>query len=147
MYEIFARFFLIAFLNSPCYETPKNAIKKNRTKQPRGKKKKTDGKKRHIFCDEPWCCQMIFSDIFFFRAFELPLALGPWQGPWYETPKKRVKAVDKNKNKNKNRCQQLLFFERGRKCTSLPSFVLTPPPLGLGARQRASFARRAPLHD
>jgi hypothetical protein len=35
-------------LNSPCYETPKNknAIKKNRTKQPREKpKNKTDGKK------------------------------------------------------------------------------------------------------
>jgi hypothetical protein len=49
--EIFARFFLIAFLNSPCHETPKNAIKKNRTKQP--EEKKNGGEKSRIFCDEP----------------------------------------------------------------------------------------------
>jgi hypothetical protein len=46
-------------LNSPCYETPKNAIKKNRTKQPKEKKKKKNGgKKSRIFCDEP---RWIFS--------------------------------------------------------------------------------------
>jgi hypothetical protein len=53
--EIFARFFFIAFLNSPCYETPKNAIKikKNRTKQPRVKKKKTEEKKAAFFVMSP----------------------------------------------------------------------------------------------
>jgi hypothetical protein len=44
-------------------KTPKNAIKKNRTKQPREKKEK-----KRIFCDEPtW----IFSIVF--HVFELPL--------------------------------------------------------------------------
>jgi hypothetical protein len=52
--EIFARFFFIAFLNSPCYETPENAIKKNRTKQPREQKtKKTDEKKATFFVMSP----------------------------------------------------------------------------------------------
>jgi hypothetical protein len=39
--------FFIAFLNPPCYETPKNAIKKieQNAKQPREKKKETEGKK------------------------------------------------------------------------------------------------------
>jgi hypothetical protein len=63
--EIFARFFLIAFLNSPSYETPKNAIKKiEQHNHNRGRKKKNGGKKSHIFCDEPKFC---------FRVFELPL--------------------------------------------------------------------------
>jgi hypothetical protein len=38
------RFFFIAFLNSPCYVTPKNAIKKNRAKQPREGKKTEERK-------------------------------------------------------------------------------------------------------
>jgi hypothetical protein len=42
----------MAFLNSPCHETPKNAMKKNRTKQPR-EEKKNGGKKSRIFCGEP----------------------------------------------------------------------------------------------
>jgi hypothetical protein len=66
--EIFARFVLIAFLNSPCYETPKNAIKKsNQTTE--GENKKTDEKKPTFFVMSP--------DGFFrkklFRVFELPL--------------------------------------------------------------------------
>jgi hypothetical protein len=35
--------FFIAFLSSPCYETPKNTIKKNRPKQRREKRKKHGG--------------------------------------------------------------------------------------------------------
>jgi hypothetical protein len=76
--EIFARFFFIAFLNSPCYETPKNVIKKNQTKQPREGGKKNGGEKSRIFCDEP---RWIFSDFFFVFL----------NSPCYETPKKRLK--------------------------------------------------------
>jgi hypothetical protein len=49
--EIFARFFLMALLNSPCHETPKNAIKKieQNTKQPREGKKNGGKKKPHFF--------------------------------------------------------------------------------------------------
>jgi hypothetical protein len=78
-------------LNSPCYETPKNAIKKNRTKQPR-EKKKTEGKKSRVFCDEP---RWAFSGKSFFRVFELPLLRNA-----QKTPKK--KSI-KNKNKNNNK--------------------------------------------
>jgi hypothetical protein len=49
--EILLRFVLIPFLNSPCYETPKNAIKKWSKTTEGGKK--TEGKKNHILCDEP----------------------------------------------------------------------------------------------
>jgi hypothetical protein len=51
--EIFARFFFIAFFNSPCYETPKNVIKKKTNKPTEGEKKENGGKKSRIFCDEP----------------------------------------------------------------------------------------------
>jgi hypothetical protein len=64
-----SRFFLIAFLNSPCYETPKNVIKHNREKQP-GEKKKTEEKKAAIFCDER---RWIFPKRFH-RVFELSLS-------------------------------------------------------------------------
>jgi hypothetical protein len=46
--EIFARFFFMAFLNSPCYETPKNAIKKKSNKTTEGGKKKRRKKKPHF---------------------------------------------------------------------------------------------------
>jgi hypothetical protein len=62
------RDFFIAFLNSPCYETPKNAIKKNRAKQPREGEKETEGEKTTFFVMSP--------DGFFggnCRVFELPL--------------------------------------------------------------------------
>jgi hypothetical protein len=67
-------------LNSPCYETPKNAIKKIRTK-PREKKKETDEKKATFFVMSP---DGLFRNSFswFFNS------------PCYETPKKRVKKVD-----------------------------------------------------
>jgi hypothetical protein len=78
----------MAFLNSPCYETPKNAIKKNRTKPTEGEEKKTGGKKSRIFCDEPrW------EKKFFFRVFELPLLQNAQKTP--------LKKSIKNKNKNK----------------------------------------------
>jgi hypothetical protein len=78
--------FFIAFLNSPCYETPRTffiAIKKTEPEpNNRGRKKKTDEKKVTFF---------VMSPDGFFRVFELP---------GYETPKKRVKKID-DKNKNK----------------------------------------------
>jgi hypothetical protein len=55
-------------LNSPCYETPKNAIKK--IEQNNRGRKKTGGNKNHIFCDEP---RWIFWKKTGFRVFELPL--------------------------------------------------------------------------
>jgi hypothetical protein len=67
--EIFARFFFIAFLNSPCYETPKNAIKTKSNKTTGGKKKKTEGKKAAFFVMSPDG----FRKKRFFRVFELPL--------------------------------------------------------------------------
>jgi hypothetical protein len=76
--EIFARFFFIAFLNSPCYETPKNAIKKKSNKTTEGKKKKNGGKKSRIFCDEP---RWTFSGKSFFRVFELPLSRNAQKTP------------------------------------------------------------------
>jgi hypothetical protein len=82
----------MAFLNSPCHETPKNAIKKNNsTTYNKGRGKKTEGKKSRIFCDEP---RWTFFD--FFSVF--------LNSPCYETPKKRpLKKSIKNKNKNKNK--------------------------------------------
>jgi hypothetical protein len=46
----FSRFFFIAFF-IPCYETPKNAIKKIEQKQPR-EKKNPEEQKATFFCDE-----------------------------------------------------------------------------------------------
>jgi hypothetical protein len=57
--------FLIAFLNCPCYETPKKRDKKKSSKTTREKKNAGGGK--HIFCDEP---RWIF--VIFCRVFELP---------------------------------------------------------------------------
>jgi hypothetical protein len=75
--EKFSQFFLIAFFNSPCCETPKNAIKKNRAKQPR-EKKNSGGQKCHHFC-------VMSPDGFcFYRVFELPC---------YETPKNGIKKI------------------------------------------------------
>jgi hypothetical protein len=82
--EIFARFFFIAFLNSPCYETPKNAIKKNRAKQPWVKKKKTEGKKAAFFVMSP---DGFFRKKVFFVFFELPLLRN--------APKTPLKKIDK----------------------------------------------------
>jgi hypothetical protein len=47
--EIFARFFFMAFLNSPCHETPKNAIKQKSNKTTEGGKKKRREKKAAFF--------------------------------------------------------------------------------------------------
>jgi hypothetical protein len=97
----FSRDFFYRVFDSPCYETPKNAIKKNRTKQP-GKRKKKRTKKTQIFCDEP---RWIFSGIFFFRVFELPLLLVT------KHPKSALKKIDEtNKNKNKNKIEQVTTF-------------------------------------
>jgi hypothetical protein len=66
----------IAFLNSPCYETPKNVIEKNRTKQPGEGKKQPEEKNPRIFCDEPrWA---FWATVFFMFL----------NSPGYETPKK-----------------------------------------------------------
>jgi hypothetical protein len=71
--QIFARLLLIAFFNSPCYETPKNAITKIEQNN-RGKKKKTEGKKATFFVMSP--------DVFFGFFFVV------LNSPCYETPKK-----------------------------------------------------------
>jgi hypothetical protein len=65
------RFFLIAFLNPPCYETPKNSIKKSdKTTEGGNKTKKEEGgTNSRIFCDEP---KWTFSERNV-RVFELPL--------------------------------------------------------------------------
>jgi hypothetical protein len=76
-------------LNSPCYETPKNAIKKS-NKTTEGKRKKTEGKKSRIFCNEP---RWIFSKKF--RVFELPLLRNAQKTPL----KKSIKSKNKNKIK------------------------------------------------
>jgi hypothetical protein len=78
--EIFARFFFIAFLNSPCYETPKNAIKKKSNKTTEGKTKKTEEKKTAFFVMSP--------DGHFFGKKVFFVFLN---SPCYETPKKRLK--------------------------------------------------------
>jgi hypothetical protein len=64
--EIFARFFLIAFLNSPSYETPKNAIKNKSNKTTEGEKerKKTEEKKAAFFVMSP---DGFSGEKFFFR--------------------------------------------------------------------------------
>jgi hypothetical protein len=80
----------MAFLNSPCHETPKNAIKKS-NKTTEGEKK-NGGKKNRIFCDEP---RWTFSKKSFFRVFELPLLRNAKKTP--------LKKSIKNKNKNKNK--------------------------------------------
>jgi hypothetical protein len=59
----------MAFFNSPCHETPKNAIKKNRTKQPREEKKTEEKKSAFFVMSREWT----FSEKSFFRVFELPL--------------------------------------------------------------------------
>jgi hypothetical protein len=66
--------------NSPCCETPKNAIKK--IEQNNRGRKKNRGKNPHIFCDEPrWIFVKIFLCVF----------LNP---PCYETPKNAIKNID-----------------------------------------------------
>jgi hypothetical protein len=82
--------FLIAFLNSPSYETPKNAIKKTPSKTTEREKKKTRGEKSRIFCDEPRC---FFRKKSFYRAFELPLSRN--------AQKNAIKKIDEKKEKKK----------------------------------------------
>jgi hypothetical protein len=76
---IFARFFFIAFLNSPCYETPKNATKKSKkSNKTTGGKKKTEEKKAAFF---------VMSPDGFFRGKVFFVFLN---SPCYETPQKRL---------------------------------------------------------
>jgi hypothetical protein len=75
----------MAFLNSPCHETPKNAIKKKSNKTTEGEKKKNGGKKSRIFCDEP---RWTFSKKSFFRVFELPLLQNAQKTPLKKIDKK-----------------------------------------------------------
>jgi hypothetical protein len=81
--------FFIAFLNSPCYKTPKNAIKTNRAKQPREGGKKRRGEKKNIFVMSP--------DVFFSpRVFEL-LLLRNAQKRDKTKPTKKKKQTNKMK--------------------------------------------------
>jgi hypothetical protein len=63
------RDFFIAFLNSPCYETPKNAVKKKSNKTTEGGKKRDPEKS-------------------FFRVFELPLLRNAQKTPFTKIDKK-----------------------------------------------------------
>jgi hypothetical protein len=62
-------------LNSPCYETPKNAIKKNRAKRKtnEGKNKKTEEKKAEFFVMSPDGFFPIPKPKKFYRVFLTPL--------------------------------------------------------------------------
>jgi hypothetical protein len=78
----------------------------------RGLNKKNGGKKSHIFCDEPRWTSSKKVLIAFLNS------------PCYETPKTRLKKIDK----------KTLFFFRGcGKCTSLSSLFFSRPPLFYGA--------------
>jgi hypothetical protein len=66
----------MAFLNSPCHETPKNAIKKKSNKTTEGEGGKNGGKKAAFFVMD-----------FFEKSFFVFL-----NSPCYETPnKKKIK--------------------------------------------------------
>jgi hypothetical protein len=112
--EIFARFFFMAFLNSPCYETPKNAIKKNRTKPTEGGGgKKTEEKKAAFFVMSP---DGLFR-FFFLRDFELP-----WLQNAQKTPKK-------NSIKNKiNEVSNYFFFSAAANVRHFRHFFFRAPP-------------------
>jgi hypothetical protein len=89
---IFARFLLIAFLVSPCYEpyeTPKNAIKKTLNKTTEGEKNRR--KKKAAF--------FVMSPEGFFQEKVFPVFLN---SPCYETPKKRLKKNRLQKKKASN---------------------------------------------
>jgi hypothetical protein len=108
---IFAGFFFIAFLNSPCYETPKNAIEKKSNQTTEGEKttkQKTDEKKGHIFCDEP---RWNFVEKSFFRVFELLLL---------RNAQKRVSK--------KNRASNYLFFSAAANVRHFRHFFSHAPP-------------------
>jgi hypothetical protein len=80
----------MAFLNSPCYETPKNAIEKksNNTNRARGKKK-TEEKSPAFFVMSP---DEFFLFEFFFCVFLTPLVT--------KRPKNALK-INRQKIKNK----------------------------------------------
>jgi hypothetical protein len=59
----------MAFLNSPCHETPKNAIKQKIEQNNRGREKKNGGKKAAFFVMSR---DGLFRKKSFFRVFELP---------------------------------------------------------------------------
>jgi hypothetical protein len=63
------------FLNCPCYETPKNAIKKKSSKTTEGGKKKTEGEKATFF--------VMSRD----GLFEEKVSFVFLNFPCYETPK------------------------------------------------------------
>jgi hypothetical protein len=112
--EIFARFFFIAFLNSPCCETPKNAIKKNRTPNEtnRGREKKNGRKKAAFF---------VMSPDGLFRVFELPLLRNAQKTPQKKIDKKKRKKVSDyfffSAAANLRRFRH--FFFRGAPCFDL----------------------------
>jgi hypothetical protein len=69
----------MAFLNSPCHETPKNAIKKKWNKTTKGGEKKTEEKKAAFFVmSRDGLLKKVEKSFFVFL-----------NSPSYETPKKR----------------------------------------------------------
>jgi hypothetical protein len=116
--------FVYRVLNSPCYETPQNAIKKNeqRAKQPWEKKKRS--KKGHIFCDE----QMDFFEKqrAFFRVFEPTLIRNAQK----HDKTNQEKIITNSKSKKVS--NYFLFWAAANVCfrTSPSSLCLSRPPLG-----------------
>jgi hypothetical protein len=82
--------YIIVFLNSPCYETPKNAIKKSSktTEGGRGGGGGTEGQKKPRFCDEPRFC-------FFSKKKSLVFL----NSTCYETPRNSIKELDRKKKR------------------------------------------------
>jgi hypothetical protein len=75
-------------LNSPSYETLKNAIKKNRTKQQTTGNRQPRDKKSPQKTDEKPPTFFVMSPDAFFRVFELPLLLVA------KRPKSALKKID-----------------------------------------------------
>jgi hypothetical protein len=73
------------FFNSPCYETPKNAVKKISNKTTEGGKKKRREKKAAFFVMSP---DDFFRETVFFRVFELSLLRNAQKTPYNKIDKK-----------------------------------------------------------
>jgi hypothetical protein len=110
--EILARFFLMAFLNSSCHETPKNE------QNNRGRGKKNGEKKAAFF---------VMSRDGLFRFCFVFL-----NSPCYETPKKRPKKKSiKNKIKiNKKEVSNYFCFSAAANVRRFCHFFFHAPPWG-----------------
>jgi hypothetical protein len=94
-------FYRVCFY-SPCYETPKNAIKKNEQNNRGRKKQKNGGKKTPFFVMSP---RWIFPKNVFYHVFELPLLRNSQK----RDKTNRAKQLREKKTK-KRRGKNLHFF-------------------------------------